>query len=135
MNNLTTVIFSAWRSTNDLIANMEASEKARQELIELNIMNLEGVGSYQEHQAERPTQEVSHVALCADLKEVNKVRRLARELNQDSVLLIDSLGRATLDFLNGSMVQLGRFERVTKETAKAEEHYTYIAGTYYICKA
>lgn len=133
--NVTTVIFSAWRSTNNLIANMEASEKARISLIEHDIMNVEGVGSYQEHQAEKPTQEVSHIALCGSLKDVNKVRRLARELEQDSVLLVDNLGRATLDFLNGSMVQLGRFTEVSKEVAQAEEHYTYIAGTYYICKA
>lgn len=133
--NVTTVIFSAWRSTNNLIANIEASEKARISLIEHDIMNIEGVGSYQEHQAEKPTQEVSHIALCGDLKAVNKVRRLARELEQDSVLLVDNLGRATLDFLNGSMVQLGRFTEVSKEVAQAEEHYTYISGTYYICKA
>lgn len=133
--NVTTVIFSAWRSTNNLIENIEASEKARHALIELDIMNIEGVGSYQEHHAEKPTQEVSHLALCRGKDDINNVRRMARELEQDSVLLVDNLGRATLDFLNGSMVQLGRFTKVSKETAQAEEHYTYAAGSYYVCIA
>jgi hypothetical protein len=71
------------------------------------------------------------------MSEHGKVMELAREYNQESVLIRYADGECYLYFLDdGSMVELGKLVPVSEGEAKESDSYTYRPdlGTYYVTK-
>lgn len=133
MNNLYTVVMSAWRANNDLIANMEASKAMRAHLDSLGLAHWDAVGAYKEDGEALYTQEVSHIIHCgaADVSALKDYA--AREHKQDCILVIKSADNsARLEFPSESM-NLGHLYKVDKNKALANGAYTYFLGDYYIC--
>ena len=63
------------------------------------------------------------------------LKSMATEAKQESMLNIDSNGRAFLLYLDtGATDELGRLEEVSKERALAKDAYTNVNGRYYITK-
>jgi homospermidine synthase len=78
------------------------------------------------------------LSFIIDLKYQNAAMELARQYNQESVLVVDSIGKATLKYLPMSIesdTSLGYFQETTETIAKSHDAYTYDidTGIYYIC--
>lgn len=129
-----TVVFSAWRATNDLIHNMTASQQARQFLTDCGLPHWDAVGAYKELGHTEHTQEVSHIVHCDESDVMELMRYAVNTHNQDCVLVIKSDDNsASLESLHDS-IDLGQLVKVSESTAKHNESYTYFLGEYYICK-
>lgn len=131
---LTTIVMSAWRSNQDLITNMEATNALRHYLNTYEIQHWDAVGAYKEEGQSLIQQEVSHIIHCKNDNDVTVVCDMAKDLNQDCVLMIDSNNNAMLVFPNDKPVSLGILTVVSEDEAKTSGHYTYFLGEYYICK-
>lgn len=131
MKNQITVVFSAWRATNDLIENMAASKAARKFLTDCELAHWDAVGAYQEAGQAKHTQEVSHVVHC-DESDVLDLMVYAQEVhNQDCILVITSDNQASLESQEDS-TPLGELIKATEQQAKAQGCYTHFLGDYFI---
>lgn len=129
---LTTVVLSGWRATQDLIANVEANNKIRATLSELNVKHWDAVGAYKEDGQALISQEVSIIAHCRNLEDMAKVKQAAWDSNQDSVLSITEYNQAFLVFPDDSCQHIGELKQVSEDKAKDAGIYTYFLGEYYI---
>lgn len=134
MNHTHTVVFSAWRSNQDLITNIEASKQARAFLDGLGLPHWDAVGAYKEEIHSEHTQEVSHVIHCR-MEDVSAIEDYAfTHCDQECILLIDhSDNEASLYYPQASEV-IGTIKQVNKEEAQKNGCYTYFLGEYFICK-
>lgn len=131
MKNQMTVVFSAWRATNDLVANMEASKAVRKFLTDCELPHWDAIGAYQEAGQTEHKQEVSHVVHC-DESDVLDLMVYAQEIHkQDCILVITSDNQASLESQEDS-IQLGELIKATKQQAMNQGAYTYFLGDYYI---
>jgi hypothetical protein len=78
-------------------------------------------------------------SFAIDLKWLNEALALTQRFNQESVLIVDQDGRATLKYLPTNLkpdVNLGYFIQVSESKAKTQDAYTYDmdSETYYICE-
>lgn len=136
------LIVSAFRATNSLIENYQQHE----ELIRfLKISDTPrpvlsvGVGSFREEGQPMAAQELCIMADFDKLDmmdRINLVASLIKTFKQDAVLWV-AAGAAYLLTFDGSYVHhtpIGAFTEVSEEEAKASECFTYVNGTYYVCK-
>lgn len=129
-----TVVFSAWRASNDLITNMEASHKARQFLTDCGLPHWDAVGAYRELGQRSHSQEVSHVVHC-DEDNIPDLKSYAHHVhNQDAILVIKSDDNSASLELSNDSIDLGHLVKVSKSTAQHNQAYTYFLGDYYICE-
>lgn len=133
MNNQYTVVFSAWRTSNDLIANIEASKAARLSLDALGLPHWDAVGSYLECDAGEHKQEVSHIVHCKSAQDVELIKDIAWQYNQDCVMIVEQDNTAYLAFNHGDTMEIGVLTTVSKEVAHDNDCYTYFLGEYYVC--
>lgn len=132
--NQITVVFSAWRATNDLIENMEASQAARKFLTDCGLAHWDAIGAYKEDGQDAFTQEVSHVVHC-DAQDVLDLMVYAQEVHkQDCILVINSDGNTATLESQTSTVELGTLQQVTRQQAATNGAYTYFLGDYFICQ-
>jgi hypothetical protein len=65
---------------------------------------------------------------------LDKVRRIARGLDQESILVIDEGDNARLEFIDGGdVVDIGKWTRVDKSLASSLEAWTEIDGALFTC--
>lgn len=127
-------VFSAWRATNDLTANMARSNAARSFLNEFELSHWDAVGSYQEATQDAITQEVSHIVKCDCNDDLDAVLDLAAYFEQDCIMCVQDDNSASLMFQDGSIQDLGTLQIVSRSQAYKAGHYTYFRGAYYICE-
>lgn len=127
-------VFSAWRATNDLTANMAHSNVARHFLNEFELSHWDAVGTYQEATQDAATQEVSHIVKCDTNDDLDAVLDLAAYFEQDCIMCVQDDNTAHLLFQDGSTEHLGTLQVVDRHTAHAAGHYTYFRGAYFICE-
>lgn len=140
------LIVSAFRATNSLIENYQQHESLIQHLKAVNIDGVRpvlsvGVGSFKEEGQLVAAQELCIMAEL-DFLFGNDRESLAISImttyKQDAVLYVsDFTGSAYLLTFDGSYVyhdHIGTFTEVSEEEAKASECFTYVNGTYYVCK-
>ncbi len=81
------------------------------------------------------TNENSYMILVPEDSTLNEVRKLARDYNQESILIIDEDRKARLEFTQtGSTVQLGTWTEISALEARERENWTLIGGSYYAAK-
>lgn len=137
------IIVSAFRATNSLIDNY----KQHEELIRfLKISDTPrpvlsiGVGSFKEEGQQVAAQEICIVADFAELDIIDRIElaaSLIQEFKQDAVLYISQSNQAYLLTFKEFYVHhtpIGTFTEVSEAEAKASECFTYVNGTYYVCK-
>ncbi|AGZ17775.1 SAM-dependent methyltransferase [Vibrio phage phi-A318] len=132
-----TIIFaSAFRATNTEVENAHNSIIASQKLGALvNAPVQTCVGSWKEEGEEKASTELTFVAPVA-LKNIQSVADLfIKEYNQDAVLAVNPVDMsAHLINSDGSIVEIGTFQTISEEEAKASECYTYWQGKYWLAK-
>jgi hypothetical protein len=134
MKNQYTVVFSAWRAANDLIANMEASKRVREYLTGCDLPHWDAVGAYKEDGQATHKQGVSHIVHCDESDVEDLIAYACVTHNQGYVLVIKSDDNsASLESLDNS-IDLGTLQQVSKDEAHSNLAYTYFLGNYYICK-
>jgi hypothetical protein len=76
----------------------------------------------------------NETSFVVDQKHENEVQSLAKQYNQESILYVDALGNATLEYLDGNKVKLGKFEVV--DSPKGLDSFTFdpINEVYYAAK-
>lgn len=126
-----TLVLTGWRTTKDLIANIEANKDIRASLDELNIPHWDAIGAYKEEGQSLISQEVSIIAHCKP-QDINQVTGLVWEYEQDCVLVIDAYNSAWLMFPDHSCKHIGKLVVTTEDKAKEVGMYTYFLGEYYI---
>jgi hypothetical protein len=81
---------------------------------------------------------IKEESFAIDLKHQNAALELARQFNQESILIIDSSSRATLKYMPVSIesdISIGYFQEVSETKAKSLDAWTLDidTGTYYAC--
>lgn len=134
MKNQFTVVFSGWRATNDLIANMEASRRIREYLTDCGLPHWDAVGAYKEDGHNEHTQEVSHIVHCDESDVIELMYYAVNEHNQDCVLVIKSDDNSASLESPSESIDLGTLYKTDKVSAQLNGCYTYFLGDYYVCK-
>jgi len=118
-------IFSVEQQNKDDKINKENTDKVSFWLETMNVPYKEVLGHY------KGSNEASFVVAS---KYEDIVHELANGYNQESILYVDAKSNATLEYLNGEKVKLGKFEVV--DSPKGLEGFTYdaINEVYYACK-
>ena len=74
-------------------------------------------------------------SFCLSLTKLDLVESIAREFNQESILIVDSNGQAFLKYLNtGIRESIGTMVSVTKKQANALKSWSCINGKFYAVK-
>jgi len=97
-------------------------------LREFGLPSRKALGSYQgEHEDSR----LVPLHYAGDLA---KVRRIARGLDQESILIVDDGDNARLEFIaDGETIDIGKWARVDKSLASSLEAWTQIGSALYAC--
>ena len=75
----------------------------------------------------------TELSFCLDLTRLDLVESIAREFNQESILIVDSSGQAFLKYLKDSkLVNIGKFKAVSKKSASKLDAWSNINGQFYI---
>lgn len=139
------LIVSAFRATNSLIENYQQHESLIERLKSVRVDGVRpvlsvGVGSFKEEEQQVAAQELCIVADFQKLDATarnNLVVSILVTYKQDAALYVTNEGGAYLLTFDGSYVSheyLGIFREVSEEEAKASECFTYVNGTFYVCK-
>ena len=71
-------------------------------------------------------------SFCLSLTRIELVESIAREFNQESILIVDAHGQAFLKYLsNGNTERLGKFARITRRKAETLDAWSSINGQFY----
>lgn len=116
-------IFSTDCIDKDLSTNKYNYDRAIISLIKLDI-NFKLVDGFYKYEDRRSIKENSFVV---GAKHENLVLKLAKAHNQESVLYVDGMGNASLFYLKGKIIKLGKFKQVSGD--QDLEAYTYDAST------
>lgn len=124
MRNVT--IFSVYQNDQVESHNYLNTVKTRVELSENDIDYLNCVGVYKGN---------VELSMIVEIDYTDLVEMIASEYKQESILIIESDGRASLKMLSSKeVIYLGVFTEVLVDEAMKNKSYTKIGQKYYICK-
>jgi hypothetical protein len=116
------------------LSTLDSAENARRSTILLGILHVKGynfkplVGVY------KGSREKSF-AVEVGVKEMKELIAIAKNLNQESVLIVDEKNKAVLNFLSDNSKQtIGKLKIATKEVAEKMENYSFdeTSGKYFV---
>lgn len=112
------VILSAESSNLDRYSNHERTSKLRSRLLEMGLP-FDGVtGVY------KGTKEVAFLVVTND---VDKMKKLAKEFNQEAILSSDANRMSVLHSVNKDVaIELGKMRQITSDDAKLLDNYTIV---------
>jgi hypothetical protein len=111
------VIISAEIANSDRYLNQDRTNRLRNRLLEMGLA-FDGVtGVYKG---------VTENAFLVVTKDVEAMKKLAREFSQERILSSDANRMSTLHFIKGEDMSLGKLKQVTKEEAQALDNYTIV---------
>jgi hypothetical protein len=126
------IIFSAFRSELSDAVNDARHSKA------IELLSFNGIRSKQVQGVYKGISEASIVTVIGNDAQRDLVMQVAREYNQESILILDADTRnARLYYLdNGQSESIGTFQVVSESEAKSRDAYTYDSsqGYYYVAK-
>ena len=124
------IILSVDRHDKSEHENMHSRSLFEKYLKDKNIKFTYSLGVYTDKHGFK-SNELSYIFDRNDLRRDENafLRYIFFTYDQESVLFIDSIGRATLEFSNGQREAIGRLKEVNKEIAYSSEAYTYIPET------
>lgn len=74
----------------------------------------------------------TELSFCLDLTRLDLVESIAREFNQESILIVNQHGQAFLKYLKDSkLVNIGKFKAVSKKSASKLDAWSNINGQFY----
>lgn len=121
------VILSAFKDSLSTEANMH-----RHAVVEETLTN-NGYGFKQVEGVYKGTSELSYVVVYHTPAQYQFLLNLAKALEQECILDVDSQRDATLVYTTGDIVPIGRFLNVGEMQAKSMESYTRDGENYYAC--
>jgi hypothetical protein len=120
------VIFSVFQSELDKQTNLNNTRKIVS-LFKKSGMNFKiAQGCYKG---------ISEISFIVPICNHSSIVKLAKQYNQESILLVDSIGNAKLSYVESYIKQsIGKMFEVSQNRALSEVSYTKVENKYFICK-
>lgn len=119
------VIFSVYQNNQVEDHNYLNTVKARGQLNESGVEYQNCLGVYNKK---------AELSMILEIDYTDLAEMISSEYKQESVLIVEDDGRASLKFLNSNKVEyIGVFTQVEMSEA-VKQDYTKVAGKYFICK-
>ncbi|CAM0028048.1 SAM-dependent methyltransferase [Vibrio phage D530] len=130
------IIASPFRADLTAVENAHNSIIASQKLVDLVAAPLQtAVGSWKEEGQEEAATELSFIMPVPVGKMSLVTDIFFNEYQQDAVLMVSpNTFKAALLTRENKVIELGTFQVITEEEAKASECYTYWQGKYWLAK-